>query len=215
MFLTQFYTYSQFISRVTFFAALAPPFLWPNSSLWAKGRPDPLLECIPGCFSPVSVVNLFCTCKPLGGAASFLLVLEVTSFYHSPEVVLSLKLDVDTACFSAAVRVHGYLTCCISEKILSSPMPHNLLSSFCNPSTWWHSSCRTEGHSSLHQREALDSASPMSCRTVSATWSSSLRQRLCPSSDCYPNTSWGKLLYHVSPPQLNTQLLNRPVPSTS
>jgi len=54
--------------------------------------------------SALMVVNLFCSCKVLGGAGVFTLPPEVTSFHSfpSPEVFLTLMVRVDAACFSAA-----------------------------------------------------------------------------------------------------------------
>lgn len=80
------------------FATLASSFLWSNSSLWARGWPDLLLEGISGSSSPLSAENLSCTCKPLDSVGSFLLVLEVTGFhpFTSPEVALTLGLGVVT-----------------------------------------------------------------------------------------------------------------------
>lgn len=51
----------------------------------------------------MSVVNLFCSNKPLGGAETFLLVPEVTPCHPSPSPEVSLTLiRVDTACFRIA-----------------------------------------------------------------------------------------------------------------
>lgn len=108
-------------------ATLASPFLWPNSSLWARGWPDLLLEGISGSSSPMSIVDLSCTCKPLDTVGSFLLVLEVTSFhpFTSPDVVLTLGLGVDTV--HPFISSYPYLTQQVSLSFSEVSQPLSLI----------------------------------------------------------------------------------------
>lgn len=71
--------------------------------LHGLGSGDPLSKC-PSGSSLMSVVNLFCSYKPLGGAGTFFLVPEVTPCHRSPspEVSLTLMIRVDAACFRIA-----------------------------------------------------------------------------------------------------------------
>lgn len=68
------------------------------------GERGPLAVGISGSSSILRAVNLFCSCKFLGGAGVFLLVLEVIDFHPSPspEVLLTLTVGVDTTYFSIA-----------------------------------------------------------------------------------------------------------------
>ena len=154
---------------------------------------------------------LLCTCKPLGRARFFLLLLKVTSFHPSPssEVALTLRLGVDTACFSAAVQVQGYSSCCISEKIPPSQVLHSLLSSFCNSSTWWHSSSQAAQLLQDRRPSLLAERGPRhSCSLgVVGLHQPSKAQPVTtplPYQGQTPKCFLRKLLYHVSPAKLST-----------
>lgn len=58
-----------------------------------------------GSSSVLRAINLFCSCKFLGEAGTFLLVLEVFYFHPSPfpEVLVTLIVGVDIAYLSIAV----------------------------------------------------------------------------------------------------------------
>jgi len=72
---------------------------------------DPLLGGTCDSSSTSRMVNLFCSCKLLGGAGALLLVPAVIRFHPlpAPEVALTQILSVDTACISIAVGVQGSL----------------------------------------------------------------------------------------------------------
>lgn len=59
-------------------------------------------------FSVWVVVNVFCTCKPLGGAGVFCLVPKVTSFHHSSSEFACFNNGHNTIGVFHAARVTGF-----------------------------------------------------------------------------------------------------------
>lgn len=115
------------LGQVNRLAPLSPAagshlFTWTHHSfqvvLHCLHQVDQILESISGFSSALRMINILCSCKPLGGAGAFLWLPEVSSFhpFWSPAVAFILILGVDTACFSSAVGAWGSSSCCISEK---------------------------------------------------------------------------------------------------
>lgn len=148
----------------------------------------------------LTVVNLFCNYKPLGGVGTFLLVPEVTHFHPSPSPVVSLTLmvGVDAACFSVAGGGWGSSNCWIPEKMLSTmkliwyypacSLSPTTPSHGTTAHSKQHTSCRTEGHLCQPRREAV--GTPCSFKCCAYLPKPCLHQTLYPSRGSCSNICW-------------------------
>lgn len=139
------------LQLVTDLSSFSLPFLSP-----AKYCPSPGPPCSSSFSSIKKATNLFCSCKPVGVARTFLLVPEVISFHpsFSPEVLLTLIVQGrqrHLPCYRWGPRLFKLLRLrdpvCLPFMFPDVPPAHCLL----NSSSCQHSSGRTQGYFSWPQ----------------------------------------------------------------